>query len=212
MRISTYNLSSIKRRILDDMYSKTEQNLETRKTLIAQQNRDYYLEPLDHILAELPDEMLPQHKEYTVRIKYKQNTKDTEFALNELWTYRSEIPILNPHEQYSATKYSYQHAPAESSLDPKLYAITAILCNEILALQVERDELSDFLHKTTQKYSGTLQLRKIWPESLHKYLPAEPAKTPRKNKILKGNPIELLDPVVPTFIPTRLTTNLLEGS
>ena len=66
--------------------------------------------------------------------------------------------------------------------------------------------MEQYLVETTRMYKGSLQLRKVWDPSLHKYLPKEPVKTPKKSAQIKE------DPVSPTFLKNRMTTNLLEDN
>ena len=56
------------------------------------------------------------------------------------------------------------------------------MCEEILKLNKEKADMSNYLADTTRRYKGSVQLRKIWPGSLHKYLPPEPVKIPKKSK------------------------------
>ena len=83
----------------------------------------------------------------------------------------------------------------------------------MLALRAEQQEQREYLDKTTQMYTGSLQLRKAWPEALHKYLPNEPVKPERKiRNAVTGKLVKSPDPVVPESLKTRMTTNLLEDN
>ena len=75
-----------------------------------------------------------------------------------------------------------------------------------LKLRKEKGELERYLYETTKNNTGSKQLKKVWPEHLHKYLPAEPVKIGKKVKPVIQNPD------VPTFLKERLTTNLLEDN
>mgnify|MGYP006151577683 CR=1 FL=1 len=46
MRIGSWELRSIRERILRDLYEKREAEFEARKVEIAKQNREYFIEPL----------------------------------------------------------------------------------------------------------------------------------------------------------------------
>ena len=59
-RIGSYDLRKIKDNILDDLYSKKEEELKVRKIAIAKQSRELYLEPLQYLLDQLPMEMVCQ--------------------------------------------------------------------------------------------------------------------------------------------------------
>ena len=212
MRIGQYEIRNMKRKILDDLYSAPEANLETRRAEIAQKSRQYYLEPLESILDTLPVEMITYHRDYYLTINYNVDPMDSSVGVAETWKFKADKPVINPHE--STTRSSYNSfEPSRNTLDPRLQSEAAQLCNDIVSLRDEKAELEKFLHDTTYKYSGSLQLRKIWPESLHQYLPPEPTKVPRAKRGSKiPNPNIPADPETPTFLKTRLTTNLLEGN
>ena len=205
MRIGDYDLRNMRSKILDDLYRKSEDKLKERKVAIAKKSRELYLEPIQHLLDQLPIEMVCHDKEYYLRVKYTPNADKTEIMVDEKWEYKTDQNVINPQSNVKGGSY-YSNTP-ENTLDPRLQKCAAELCSDILALRIEKEKMNSYLVETTTKYTGSLQLRKVWPETLHKYLPAEPVKIsrpkPAKNVIAP-------DPRVPTTLKTRLTTNLLE--
>jgi len=206
-RIGDYELRNIKNKILDDLYHKKEQELANRQIAIAKQNREYYLAPIQYLIDQLPVEMVSHDTEYKLRIKYTPNTDKSDIAIDEVWNCKADTQIVNP--VIHSNRGSYNQTP-ENTLDEKLYDITHKLCKDILALRSERAEQKRYLDQTTQMYTGSLQLRKVWPEALHKYLPAEPTKKIRN--AITGKLIKPADPVVPDSLKTRMITNLLEDN
>ena len=206
MRIGDYELRNIRGRVLDDLYRKSEDELKKRKTAIAKKSRELYLEPIQHLLDQLPVEMISHSEEYCLKVKYTPTDNKTEIVIDERWEYKAKDPIMNPKTHARGGSY-YSNVP-ESKLDPRLQANAAELCEDILTLRIEKQKMSTYLIETTTRYTGSLQLRKVWPDNLHKYLPAEPIKISRQKHAKKSlTP----DPVVPETLKTRLTTNLLEG-
>ena len=209
MRIGSYNLRSIRNKIVSDIYDTLELELKKRKTRIAQQNRDFWLKPLLHLLDQLPKEMVTRCREYYVRVKYTPTNSDLlgtdadQRGIDEKWEYKSDTPIVNPIGDDQSYGYS---SASENELHPELETVAYQLCDDILKLRKEKTELQRYLHETTQNQSGSLQLRKIWPEPFLKYLPAEPIKVGKKAKPAIQNPD------APTFLKDRLTTNLLEDN
>ena len=206
MRIPEYKLGRIRGEILDDLYKAAETKLTKRRIDIAKQNREHFLAPFNQLLDQVPVELLARSTEYTVRIKYTpkpESGSSESTGIDEKWTYKTEKAITNPLK-FSSHGYS---DPLENTLDIRLQDVTDKLCNDILTLRKEKEELSRFLHQTTGNNKGSKQLRKIWPESLHKYLPAEPVKIP-KNKTTETK----IDPAIPSSLNIRLTNNLLERS
>jgi len=215
MRIGEYELRGIKDKILRDLYQKTEEQLNIRKTEIASLNRQYFLAPLQYLIDQLPIELISHDRQYAVEIKYtpaNQEGKVTDdnkelVTVNERWESTSKDPVVNPKD--IANPYAYG-AGYRSKLDPKLYDQAAKLCDDILVLRQEKATFSAYLTNTTEMYTGSLQLRKVWPESLHKYLPAEPIRVIRKRQA-KEKKVEVVNPALPDSLGTRLTINLLEG-
>jgi hypothetical protein len=176
------------------MYDKTNQSLVDRQQVILRKNRDLFFNKIRADIAKIPTEMFHFSNVYSIAVMYR-TTVDGEREIDEAWVLKFDLPIVNPS--------------ISQKIDPQLYIEAAELCNDIIAFRKERQELINFLKETTNKYSGSLQLRKIWPEALHRFLPAEPVKQPKstRKKAKLTNP----DPVTPGFISTRLTQNLLEG-
>ena len=206
MRIGDYELKNIRSKILADLYQKSEDKLKERKTAIAKRSRELYLEPIQYLLDQLPAEMVCHDNEYLVRVKYTPNDDKTEIMVDEKWGYKSDQPIINPQSHTRGGSY-YSSTP-ENVLHKNLYEIAGELCKDILDLRIEKERMSNYLTKTTEKYTGSLQLRKVWEPSLHKYLPKEPVKVSRPKPAKK---IVTPDPTTPIFLKNRMTTNLLEG-
>lgn len=201
MRISDNAKWQMKNKILDDMYAKAEIALTARQVAIAKKNREYYFEPYLPLLDKLPPELISYHTDFCVGVSYNQNAEEINRRLNATWRYTADRQLPNP-QKLPIAKHSIGY-PADTALDPRLYKEAAVLAEDIITLRNERDELTDFLTTTLENFSGSNQLKKAWPESLHKYLPATVART----KKAKPEPV-----AVPETISTRLVTNLLEGN
>ena len=202
MRLSYSEISRMRHNILTDMYGSKEKKIEERKTNIAQQNRDLWLEKYQSLLAQLPEAMVSRHKDYQLDIDY--TSPNTEYRkLEETWVYSVDDAIVNPVDGNNSSNYLYA---TQSPLHPKLEPIAHQLCEDILFLKKERDAMAAYIDETTGKNKGSLQLKKVWPEVFHKYLPTEPVRIPRKAKPKVENPD------VPDFLKVRLTTNLLEDN
>ena len=205
MRIGQWELRGIRDKILNDLYDKPEKDLASRKARIAEQNREYFLEPFMSTLSTLPDALIAHNKEYNLQINYG-NDLDENKKVKEIWAYRSDKPLINP--MIPAESY-YNQIPAQP-LDTRLHEVAEILCKDILHIRAERVAMSEYLITTTERESGSLQLRKTWPESLHRFLPAEPVKVPRKYTGTGTQKVEVDKPIVPDSLNIRLTENLLE--
>ena len=214
-RLGSGKIHTIINKILRDLYSAGEAELLIRKGDIAKRNRVCVMAPLLQWINKLPLNLFRKNITYQLHINYETKTNIPEEEvkiLNEIWEYtsKSENPLdsINP-EHFGL----YRSDPREGNLAPELQAVTKDLCEDILKLKTEKEELERYLRTTTNNYSGTIQLRKIWPASLHKYLPAEPLKQDRPRKLSSKTTVKTDKGVVvtpPTFIKQRLATNLLE--
>jgi hypothetical protein len=208
-RIGDYELRNIKNRILDDLYLKREDEFKVRQTAIAKQSREYYLAPIQYLIDQLPVEMVSHDRDYQLRIKYTPSEDKSNISIDEKWVYKEETPIVNPVD--SISRGSYNHTP-ENKLDERLWSVTEQLCKDMLALRAEREEQKMYLDQTTQMYTGSLQLRREWPTSLHKYLPNEKVVVRKIRNATTGKLVKPEKIAVPTSLNTRLTTNLLEDN
>ena len=67
-KMSEYELRKMRWSIIDGAYRKREQELEVRKTAIAKKNRELQLEPIQHLLKQLPTDMISPADEYILRV------------------------------------------------------------------------------------------------------------------------------------------------
>ena len=207
MRMADYALRSMKTKILEELYGKTENQLKIRKTNIAKQNRELYLQPIQHLLDQLPEEMLSHTDVYHLEIKYTPYKDKTDIAVHETWDYKTDTYIVNP-KKYQGRSY-YSEIP-KNPLNPKLRDSAEHLCKDILELKMEQQNTITFLNQCFAKNKGSKALRKMWEKDPNarvfcKYLPTEPV---RVKKSTKKETIP--DPIAPTSIKNRMTTNLLE--
>ena len=205
MRIGDYEIRNIRGKITDGLYHKREYELEVRKTAIAKKNRELQLAPIKHLLAKLPIEMVSHADEYVVRIRYTREEDKTNVLVDEKWDYKTDTPVINPQK---VSNSHYQNTP-DNDLKEELKEEADKLCEDIIELKTEKEEMSVYLKATTEKYTWSLQLRKKWVNepAFLKYLPAEPVKVLRPKPAKK---VVVPDLEVPKFLKTRMTTNLLE--
>ena len=209
VRMANHELGGMRNTILSDLYAHHEKRFSERKSEIAKENYDLSLLPHQHLIDQLPQALVAHSKEYKVRVKYTP-TGAINSLIDQTWTYYSEIEMPTWVDVY-APGYN-RGAPEAQELDKRLYAKTAKLCDEMLVIRAEKQELTHFLETTTQMYSGTLQLRKVLPESLHKYLPAEPPKKDKVPRAAKPKADAAPDALVPAAMSSRMVTNLLEST
>ena len=204
-KMSSYEIGKLRGNILDGFYRKREDDLKVRRAAIAKKNRELQLAPIQYLLDQLPTDMISHADEYVVRIRYTREEDKTNVLVDEKWDYKTDTPVINPQK---VSNSHYQNTP-DNDLKEELKEKADKLCEDIIELKTEKEEMSVYLNATTSKYTGSLQLRKAWKNepALLKYLPAEPVKVLRPKPAKK---VVVPDLEVPTFLKSRMTTNLLE--
>ncbi len=204
-KMGSYEIQKLKSNIIDGLYRKREDELKVRRAAIAKKNRELQLAPIQYLLDQLPIDMIAHADEYVVRIRYTPEKDKTNVMVDEKWDYKTDKPIINPQK---VSNSHYQNTP-DNDLKEELKEDADKLCKDIIELKTEKEEMSLYLKATTSKYTGSLQLRKAWKNepAFLKYLPAEPVKVLRPKPAKK---VAVPDLEVPTFLKTRMTTNLLE--
>ncbi len=206
-KMGSYGIQKLKSNIIDGLYRKREDELKVRRAAIAKKNRELQLAPIQYLLDQLPIDMIAHADEYVVRIRYTPEKDKTNVMVDEKWDYKTDKPIINPQK---VSNSHYQNTP-DNDLKEELKEDADKLCKDIIELKTEKEEMSIYLKATTSKYTGSLQLRKVWKNepAFLKYLPAEPVKVLRPKPAKK---VAVPDLEVPTFLKTRMTTNLLEDN
>ena len=222
MRIGSYELREIKNRILKDLYGKREEELTKRRNAIAKQNRKYFLAPLEQYIDQLPEQLITHSNEYMVKIKYHPqqnplfiqdpneiNNVCEDDVVTEYWIYKTKDKIINPVDPKGSSNNYYSKSP-EQPLDSRLYDEAIELCKDILVYRKDYQDMNNYLTQTTAANQGSIKLRGVWPSGLHKFLPPEPTKLPKKGKGTKKVVVDT--PEVPKNLEIQLTENLLEGN
>ena len=204
-KMGSYEIGKLRSNILDGLYRKREDDLKVRRAAIAKKNRELQLAPIQYLLDQLPTDMIAHADEYVVRIRYTREGGLGGVLVDEKWDYKTDKPIINPQK---VSNSHYQNTP-DNDLKEELQKEADKLCEDIIELKTEKEEMSVYLNATTSKYTGSLQLRKAWKNepALLKYLPAEPVKISRPKPAKK---VVVPDLEVPAFLKSRMTTNLLE--
>lgn len=211
MRLTEYAKSDIRRKIINDLYAKSIADIERRQDQLTREAFEYAMEPHRPILAQLPKELCSHVKSAQLHIIYESapDSEGNTQTLNERWVVSFTNAEMGFIDHNSSSMYV--HTPASIKLDKRQYATAHELIKDTLALREERTKLENYLVETMAEFSGTLQLLKIWPDTLHKYLPPEPERE-SKPKSAKKKLVGLVPTAAPIDIKSRLTRNLLEDN
>ena len=196
MRISENNRYIIKKTILADLYGLHLDKIDKEKEVFLRKNLALEYAPYTKYIAKIPDHLLNYEYNYSVKVIYKKNDPINQY--NRTWSVTLTKDVASPR----------QISGKESTVHPSLYAEVAAIIQKEQEIKKERGEMDAFIENTFDMTTGSKQIRKMWPESLHKYLPTEPVPIKRQ-KNSKGK-LVLPTIAVPSQLKTRLVNNLLE--
>lgn len=193
MRISEHNRWSMKKSILSDLYGLHLDKLGKEKEVFLRKNLALEYAPYTEHLTKIPDHFLNYEYRYAVKVVYKKN--DPINSYNQTWS----VTLDGEASPISSKEYV---------VHPSLYTEVVSIIEREQEIKKERGEMAAFIENTFNVTTGSKQIRKMWPESLHKYLPAEPAPVKRQRDS-KGK-VVLPTITAPSQLQTRLVNNLLE--
>ena len=194
MRISQHKMYDMRKTIMSDLYGMHLKKISTEKEVFLRKNLALEYAPYKEYLAKIPDHLLNYGYRYSVRVVYKKDDpinsyKQTwEVSLND-----SEIAPV-PDKKYD--------------VHPSLYAEVADIIEREQEIKKEKREMDNFISITFDRTTGSKQIRQMWPESLHKYLPKEPEPVKRQRNSKDKEDLPTI--TAPSQLNTRLVNNLLE--
>lgn len=200
MRLGEQRRKDMQNKILEDLYNNINTDLKQQRVDIAKRNREIQLAPLMIHIDNLPELFKTKDTHYILQIRYKKiKDTDDEYLLHEKWKYSVDDPIINPVDP----EYYYNNPPQK--LVKELLPDAAKLCEDILVYQKEYKDMKTYLHTALKECNSTNQLKKVFPESLHKYIPVDTPKAKSTRTVLSTI-------AVPDHLSIRQTTNLLESN
>ena len=194
MRIAEHNRWNIKKNILSDLYGVHLDKIDKEKEVFLRKNLALEYAPYTEYIAKIPDHLLNYGYKYSVKVIYKKND-----------------PINRYSQTWSVSLKDSEAAPITEKdyiVYPSLYTEVASIIEREQEIKKEKREMEIFISDTFEVTTGSKQIRRMWPESLHKYLPAEPVPVKRQ----KNSQGKLVLPTItaPSQLKTRLVNNLLE--
>ena len=194
MRIAQHEMWNIKKNILSDLYGVHLDKIDNEKEVFLRKNLALEYAPYTEYVAKIPDHLLNYGYKYSVKVLYKKD--DPIHRYRQTWSVS-----LKDNEATPITEKDY-------IVYPSLYTEVASIIEREQEIKKEKREMEIFISDTFEVTTGSKQIRRMWPESLHKYLPAEPIPVKRQ----KNSHGKLILPTIiaPSQLKTRLVNNLLE--
>ena len=194
MRISQHKMYDMRKTIMSDLYGMHLKKISTEKEVFLRKNLALEYAPYKEYLAKIPDHLLNYGYRYSVRVVYKKD--DPINSYNQTW----EVS-LNDNETAPISDKKY-------TVHPSLYAEVADIIEREQEIRKEKQEMDNFISRTFDRTTGSKQIRQMWPESLHKYLPKEPEPVKRQRNSKDKEDLPTI--TAPSQLKTRLVNNLLE--
>ena len=194
MRIAQHTIWNIRKNILSDLYGTHLDKISNEKEVFLRKNLALEYAPYTEYIAKIPDHLLNYGYKYSVKVIYKKDDPINRY--NETWEVSLKDTEVAPITDKKYTVY------------PSLYTEVADIIEREQEIKKEKREMDIFISNTFEVTTGSKQIRKMWPESLHKYLPTEPIPVKRQ----KNSQGKLVLPTItaPSQLKTRLVNNLLE--
>ena len=194
MRIAQHEIWNIKKNILSDLYGVHLDKIDNEKEVFLRKNLALEYAPYTEYIAKIPDHLLNYGYKYSVKITYKKNDPINRYS--QTW----EVSLKDSEAAQITDKKYIVH--------PSLYTEVAAIIEREQEIKKEKREMDIFISDTFEVTTGSKQIRRMWPESLHKYLPAEPV--PAKRQKNSQGKLVLPTIIAPSQLKTRLVNNLLE--
>ena len=194
MRIAQHTIWNIRKNILSDLYGTHLDKIDDEKEIFLRKNLALEYTPYTEYITKIPNHLLNYGYKYSVKVIYKKDDPINRY--NKTWEVSLKDTEVAPITSKNYTVY------------PSLYSEVADIIEREQEIKKEKREMDIFITNTFDITAGSKQIRRMWPESLHKYLPAEPVPVKRQ----KNSQGKLVLPTItaPSQLKTRLVNNLLE--
>lgn len=195
MRLGVQKKDELKKQILNDLYDKKEKTLANQRKDFTRRNYEAHIAEAQDTIDKVPEGYI--NHSHTVSVD---TTEAKVSGVNTVWEFAFDtyVPTLKKPGGY----VNYVPYP----IHPDLLDECKEIHQEMHGITTERDETRTYLKTTLDLVNTTKQLKNVWPEVLHKYIPVD---APRKT----SKPVDIkptIDAPVST-IQERMTENLLGG-
>lgn len=197
MRLGQQAQYDIREKIMADLFNLPKSKLEKSKETLATKCYETWIAQYTPYISKLPTEFF-RHKN-VVQMMVDEEERERWYTERKSHYY---LAIVDPKDEWRPTEIPFA-IPKEHEEE------VAALRQQDTDLQKEVHEMGQYLSESMGTWNTTTKLRKGWPEMLHKYIPEEPKRAPRKAKQVKE---EVVVPDAPTAaMQQRVTLNILEN-
>lgn len=215
MRMSYQKQNDLKDAVLKDLYDAPMQKIADKKGALVLRNHSEWIKPLMPIINQLPHGMVSTSD--TIRLEVPELTLEArelaQITTSEeswdntcaktTWTQYSDakLPIMTKGTGWNSQEIDI---PLQDGMREEVIALRL----EEYQIDQEKRQMRKYLQTTMEIHNTTTKLRKVFPSTLQKYIPAEPPRKPKQTRL----PVDLPDEVsVPGNLKQRLTENLLDN-
>lgn len=196
MKIGNSEKYSIRRAIIRDIYETAINKLSAQKSEIVKKNHEMYLDNINPFIINVPNSILVKGNRLAMEITNSLNA-------TEVWNAHVDKEVITP-----GTVNDYGVRPIPVSAYPVFQEQIIEIDKEYKDLSEKKEKFDDYLEKVFAAYSGPVQLRKVLPEYLHKYIPVSPPRKARAKQVKPEKP----NITAPDFVKEQLVENMLENN
>ena len=202
MRLGVGLKEQMKKQILEDLYDNNISRVFEERRQIVRDNYMEWLAQHQPNLDKIPAGFI--NTTYEVRMDACKPLNVEPNSYEGIFDARFDNPVPQCLDSNQSSYYSRSYAVpiSDTFVDPFLRN-----ADELSKLMKEKEEATTYIDKSYEQCTSTTQLRKFWPQALHKYIPAEPARAKRQPKELDTS---ATDDIQDT-LTMRMANNLLEG-
>jgi len=196
MRLGQQAQYSIQQDIMNDLFNLPTTKIETAKTELTTKCYETWISYYTPYISKLPAGFF--HHKHKVQMLVNEEESERWYTKRNPHYY---LATVDPKDEWRPLEIPFT-VPREHEEE------VSTLHQQDTDLQKEMQEMKQYLNDSLDTWNTTTKLRKGWPEMLHKYIPEEPKRAPRKAKQVK----EEVVPDAPTSsMQQRVTLNILEN-
>ena len=202
MKLSKEKRSTIIGEILESLFVQPEKDLQEKQDILAKDMWEYEIQPYQKLLASVPDKFYKQEDRVSLRFKDARQ-ESTKKGMLKRRLYLPQ-PVL-----VTTSNLGWESDPnvGRKTIDAFLDRITDLLIAQD-KLAKERGTLRNYLKESINSVNTTKQLKGIWDEVFHKFIPIDPP------RIKKATVETTLSSDLPDIdkVKGRMVDNLLKAS
>lgn len=205
MKLSRTKRSSIVEEILDSLFIQPRKALEEKQDTLANEIWEHEIRQYQELLSQLPEKFY-KTDDY-VYLKFIDPRPENTTKAVVKWRSEFTQPVIICTDNTSWGSNLNVSTPIVDTFKDRI--IDLLTAQD--KLKKERDTLKAYLNETINSVNTTKQLKVVWDEVFHKFIPIDPPRTPQTKK---ADVEATLSTEIPDIdkVKGRMVDNLLKAS